>query len=98
MATRVVLLLAIIVGAAVAAYGLLVDKSGQNIAFATAGLFILGVALAISGFLLGMGAIGRGREGRTLGGVGLALLGGVFLLAAAGALAGATIFAIVVLF
>jgi hypothetical protein len=98
MATKLVLLLAMVAGAAVAAYGLLVDKSGQNIAFATAGLFILGVALAITGFLLGMSAIGSGREGRTLRGLGLAFLGGLFLLAAAGALAGATVFAIVVLF
>ncbi|MFN8622882.1 MAG: hypothetical protein U0869_19265 [Chloroflexota bacterium] len=98
MATKLVLLLGIIVGAAVAAYGLLIDKSGQNIAFATAGLFILGISLAISGFLLGMSAIGSGREGRGVRGLALAFLGGLFLLAAAGALAGATIFAIVVLF
>jgi hypothetical protein len=97
MATKLVLLIAMVAGAAVAAYGLLVDKSGQNIAFATAGLFILGVALAIAGLLLGMSAISNGREARTLRALALAFLGGLFLIAAAGSLAGAAVFAILVL-
>lgn len=97
MAIRLMLLLAILVGAGVAAYGLFVDKSGQAIAFATAGLFVLGVALAISGFLLGMSAVSSGRDGRGGRGTLMALLGGLFMIAAAGALAGAVVFAVVVL-
>ena len=93
------LLLAIIVGAAVAAYGLFLDKSGQAIAFATAGLFVLGVALALSGFLLGTSAVSAGRDGRD----GRALAIGLRWAACAcsrprGALAGAVVFAVVVLF
>lgn len=98
MAVRIMLLLAMVAGAAVAAYGLFVDKSQQQVAFAAAGLFLLGAALTISGFLLGMSALSRGREGRGLRGLVLAFLGGLFLLAGAGALAGAVVFAVVVLF
>jgi hypothetical protein len=97
MLVRLMLLLAMVAGAAVAAYGLFLDKSGQAIAFATAGLFVLGVALAITGFLLGSGAVGRGREGRTGRALGGAFLGGLCMIAAAGSLAGAAVFAIVVL-
>lgn len=97
MAVRIMLLLAMIAGAGVAAYGLFVDKSGQAIAFATAGLLVLGVALAVGGFLLGMSAVGNGRVGRSGRATLLALLGGLFMIAAAGALAGAVVFAVVVL-
>ncbi len=97
MVVKAMLVLAMIGGAAVAAYGLFVDKSGQQVAFATAGLFVLGVALAVSGFLLGSSAISAGRQGRGMMGTALAFLGGLFLLGAAGALAGAVVFAVVVL-
>jgi len=98
MLVTMMLLLAILAGAAVAAYGLLVDKSGQAIALATAGLFVLGVALVVSGFLLGMSAVSTGRDGRGGRATLIAFLGGLFMLAAAGALAGAAVFAVVVLF
>lgn len=98
MAVKLMLLFAIIAGAGVAAYGLFVDKSGQAIAFATAGLLVLGVALVLSGFLLGMSAVANGRVGRAGRATGLAFLGGLSMLAAAGALAGAVVFAVVVLF
>jgi len=98
MAVRLMLLLAMLVGAGVAAYGLFLDKSGQAIAFATAGLFVLGVALALAGFLLAMSAVGRGRAGQTGRALATAFLGGVSMLVAAGALAGAVAFAVVVLF
>src|SRR4051812_1871048 len=98
MAVRIMLLLAMIAGAAVAAYGLFVDKSQQQVAFTAAGLFLLGAALALAGLLLGMSAVSRGREGRGLRGIVLAFLGGLFLLAGAGSLAGAVVLAVVVLF
>lgn len=98
MAVRIMLLLAMAAGAAVAAYGLFVDKSEQQVPLTTAGLFLLGAALALTGFLLGMSALSRGREGRGLRGIVLAFLGGLCLLAGAGALAGAVVFAVVVLF
>ena len=98
MVVKLMLLLAIIAGAGVAAYGLFVDKSGQAIAFATAGLFVLGVALAVSGFLLGTSAVSAGRDGRGGRAIVVAFVGGLFMLAAAAALAGAVVFAVVVLF
>lgn len=98
MAVRLTLLIAMIAGGAVAAYGLFVDQSGQAIAFATAGLFVLGVALALAGFLLGMSAVGAGRAGRGGRALVTAFLGGLFMLAAAGSLAGAVTFAVVALF
>jgi len=97
MVVRLMLLLTAIVGVGVAAYGLFVDKSGQAIAFATAGLFVLGVSLAIAGFITGMSAISHGRAGRGGRATLLALIGGVLMIAAAGALAGAVVFAAVVL-
>lgn len=97
MAVRIMVLLAIIAGAAVAAYGLFIDKSTQQVAFATAGLFVMGIGLLIAGLLLGSSALGAGREGRGGKGLLLAFVGGLFLLAAAGALAGAVVFAVVVL-
>jgi hypothetical protein len=97
MIVRIMLLLAMLAGAGVAAYGLFVDKSGQAIALATAGLFVLGVALAVSGFLAGMSAVANGRAGRGVRATLLALLGGLFMIAAAGSLAGAVVFAVVVL-
>lgn len=97
MASALILVIAMIAGGAIAAYGLLVDTSGQNIAFSTAGLFILGTALVIAGFLLGSRSIGSGREARTGKALLQAFLGGLFLIAGAGALAGAAVFAIVVL-
>jgi len=98
MVVKVMLLLAMVAGAGIAAYGLFLDKSGQAIAFATAGLFVLGVALLISGFIAGMSAVSNGRAGRGGWATLLALIGGVFMIAAAGALAGAVVFAVVVLF
>jgi hypothetical protein len=98
MAVRIMVLLAMIAGAAVAAYGLFIDKSGQQVAFATAGLFVLGVGLLIGGLLLGSSALAAGREGRGGKGLLLAFVGGMFLMAAAGALAGAVVFGVVVLF
>ena len=98
MAVRLLLLVAIVAGAAIAAYGLFVDKSGQAIAFATAGLFVMGVALVVSGFMLGTSAIGNGRAGRGGRGVVLAFIGGLCMLGAAGALAGASAFGLIVLF
>jgi hypothetical protein len=58
---------------------------------------VLGVALAIGGFLLGMSAVGNGRDGRGGRATLMALLGGLFMIAAAGTLAGAVVFAVVVL-
>ena len=98
MAVRVMLLITIIAGAAVAAYGLFLDKSGQAIAFATAGLFVLGVGLVIAGFLMAMSAVGSGRAGHGARALVTAFLGGLAVIVAAGALAGAVVFAVVVLF
>lgn len=98
MAVKLMLLLAMVAGAAVAAYGLFVDKSGQQVAFSAAGLFVLGVALLLAGLLLGSSALSNGRDGRGGRALLLAFVGGIVLLAASGALAGAVVFAVVVLF
>jgi hypothetical protein len=95
-ALRILLAVVLVGSAAVVAYGLLLDRSGQAIAFTVAGLFVLGVTLALTGLLIGTGAIGQGRAGRGVRATAGAFVGGLFLLAAAGSLAGAVVLAVLV--
>jgi hypothetical protein len=89
-----VLLIALVGSAAVAAYSLLVARGSQSIAITVAALAILGVTMAMLSLALTLGAVRAGRIGSggraILGG----LFGGLFALAASGALAAAVIFAL----
>lgn len=94
MIARLLVLAVAIVAGALAAYGLLLDRTGASFPIATGGLLVLGVALALLGLMLGTGGIHAGREGRGCAGTLVAFAGGLCMLAAAGALAGGIILAI----
>jgi hypothetical protein len=91
---RVALLIALLGSAAVAAYSLLVARGSQSIAITVAALAVLGVTMVLLSLTLAAGAVRAGRRGSggraILGG----LLGGLFAVAASGALAAAVIFAL----
>ena len=73
-------------------YGLILDRSGQNIAFTVAGLAVLGLTLAFTSAWFLSRALTDARWGRTAGSLLGAVTGGVFALAAAGCLAAASVF------
>jgi hypothetical protein len=90
----VVLVVAMLGSAAVVFYGLVMDRTGQAIAFTVAGMFVLGVTLAIAAFVLASGAVSEGRAGHVLRCLFAGLLGGLFAIAASGSLAGAVVFGV----
>jgi len=94
IAIRLVLLVALIGSAAVVFYGLVLDRSGQAIAFTVAGLFVLGVTSAVIAVGCAVGVVNAGREGRGFRALLGGLLGGAFALGAAGSLAFAVIFGV----
>ena len=73
-------------------YGLILDRTGQNIAFTVAGLAVLGLTLAfVSAWFLSR-AMTDARWGRTAGSLLGAAMGGLFAIGAAGCLAAASVF------
>ena len=82
------LLLILIIGAgAIALYGLLVETSSLRLPMVVSSLAVAGIAAGILGFLLAGSAIRLGERGRGLPATGVAILGGLFVMGAAGALA-----------
>ncbi len=94
MIVRIILLVALLGSAAVVFYGLVMDRTGQAIALTVAGLVVLGVTAAVISVGLAISAISAGQDGRGIRAFAAALVGGCFALGAAGALAGAVIFAL----
>lgn len=92
MMVRIILLTALVGSAAVVFYGLIMDRTGQAIAFTVAGLVVLGVTAAVISLGMAIGAIAAGQDGRGVRATAGAFVGGLFALGAAGALAGAVIF------
>ena len=91
---RLAIVFVLIVSGIVAFYGLVLDRSGQNIAFVVAGLAVFGLTLAfISAWFL-VAALSAARWGHAAKAVGQGLAGGIFAIGAAGSLAVASIFAI----
>lgn len=86
MIVRVILLVALVGSAAVVAYGLLLDRSGQAIPFTVAGLLVLGVTAAVVSVGLARGALRAGNDGRAVRAILGALVGGVFALGASASL------------
>jgi hypothetical protein len=92
---RIAVVVVMVVSALVVLYGLILDRSGQNIAFTVAGLAVLGLSLAFTAaWFLGR-ALTDARWGRTAGSLLGAVMGGLAAMAAAGCLAIASIFAFV---
>lgn len=89
---RAAVVVVLIASGLVVLYGMILDRTGQNIAFTVAGLAVLGLTLAfISAWFLGR-ALTDARWGRTGGSLLGAAMGGLFALAAAGCLAVASVF------
>ena len=88
---RVMLIVLMIGGAAIALYGLLVATSNPLV---VSGLAVGGIAAGIFGFSLAGSAVRTGEQGRMGRATLIAFLGGSFVLVAAGALSGAIILGI----
>jgi hypothetical protein len=83
---RLILFVALLASAAVVIYGLVLDRSGQAIAFTVAGLLVLGVTSAVISVGLATQAIGAGQEGRAIRAIAGAFVGGLFVLGASASL------------
>lgn len=88
---RLAVLAVLVASGAVVFYGLVLDRTGQNIAFTVAGLAVLGITLAfVAAWFLttSMRAARRGSGSAIVGSV----LGGLVAIAASMSLAAAAIF------
>lgn len=89
------MLLVLVIGAmAVALYGLLVDTSGLRLPMIVSGLAVVGIASGVLGFSLAGSAIRLGERERGGRALLVAFIGGLFVMGAAGALAGAIVLGI----
>ncbi len=86
------MLFVLFVGAlAVALYGLLVASPDVRLPLIVSGLAVAGIAAGILGFSLAGSAIRLGERGRLGRALLVAFVGGLFVMGAAGALAGAIV-------
>ena len=81
---RLVLLVALVGSAAVAVYGLFLDRTGSTIALTVAGLAVLGLTFAIIALRLGAASVHTAREGHGARSLLAALAGGISALLASG--------------
>lgn len=81
-----------IASALVVFYGLLLDRSGQNLAFTVAGLVVLGLTFVLTSAWFLSRALRDAKWGRTAGSLLGAAMGGILAVGAAGCLAAASIF------
>jgi len=92
--TRLAVIVVLVGSGLVVFYGLILDRTGQNIAFTVAGLVVFGLTMAfIAAWFLGR-ALTDARWGRTAGALLGGLAGGLFAIGAAMSLAVASVFAI----
>jgi hypothetical protein len=91
---RIAVIVVLVLSGLVVFYGLVLDRTGQNIAFLVAGLIVFGLSMAfIAAWFLGR-ALTDARWGRTAGALLGGLAGGLFAVGAAMSLAAASVFAI----
>lgn len=89
------MLLVLVVGAlALALYGLFIDTSSLRLPMVVSGLAVVGIAAGLLGFSLAGSAIRLGERGRLGRALLVAFVGGLFVMGAAGALAGAIVLGI----
>lgn len=91
---RLAVVFVLIASGLVVFYGLILDRSGQNIAFTVAGLAVLGLSLAFIAAWFLVRALTDARWGRSGGALLGGIAGGLFAIGAAMALAAASVFAI----
>jgi hypothetical protein len=93
-AARIATVVVLLASGAVVFYGLLLDRSGQNVAFTVAGLAVMGGTLAfVAAWFLGR-ALAAARQGHGAPSLTGAVLGGLCAIGSAGCLAAASVFAI----
>lgn len=94
MALRIAVVVVLLGSGLVVFYGLILDRTGQNIAFTVAGLVVFGLTMAfIAAWFLGR-ALTDARWGRSGGAILGGMAGGLFAIGSAMSLAAASIFAI----
>jgi hypothetical protein len=91
---RTAVVVVLILSGLVVFYGLILDRSGQNIAFLVAGLVVLGVTAAFVAAWFLQRALADARWGRGARALLGSLAGGIFAIGAAMSLAAASVFAI----
>jgi hypothetical protein len=92
---RLAVIVLLVLSGVLAFYGLVLDRSGQNITFTVVGLLVFGLCLVfMAAWLLGL-ALTDARRGRTGGAILGGVAGGLCAVGAAMALAAASVFAIV---
>lgn len=92
MLARIAVVVVLVASGLLAFYGMVLDRSGQNIAFTVAGLAIFGLTMAfIAAWFLGR-ALTDARWGRSGGDIVGAFAGGVCAIGAAMSLAAASVF------
>ena len=89
---RIAVVVVMVAAGLVVLYGLILDRTGQNLAFTVAGLAVLGLTLAFTSAWFLSRALTDARWGHTGGSLMGAAVGGLFALASAGCLAAASIF------
>jgi hypothetical protein len=89
---RIAVVVVLVASALVVLYGLILDRTGQNIAFTVAGLAVLGLTLAFVSAWFLTRALTDARWGRTGGSLAGAVMGGLAAVASAGCLAAASVF------
>lgn len=91
---RAMLLLLLVVATAIAMYGLFVDTSDLRLPLIVSGLAVAGICAGLLGFSLAGSAVRLGERGRGGRALLTAFVGGLFVMGAAGALAGAIVLGI----
>jgi hypothetical protein len=94
VALRIAVVVVLIASGLVVFYGLVLDRTGQNIAFTVAGLLVFGLAMAFIAAWFLSRALTDARWGRSGGALLGGLAGGLFAIGSAMSLAAASIFAI----
>lgn len=91
---RIAVVLVLVASGLVVFYGLILDRTGQNIAFTVAGLAVFGLTLIFVAAWFLANALRDAKWGRVGRAVFGGFAGGVFAIGAAGSLAAASVFAI----
>jgi hypothetical protein len=83
---RAMLSIVAVAAGVVAAYALFIDQSQAKLPLLVASLSVFGIAIGVLGFVLAGVAARSGEQGRGGRALGIAFVGGLFVLVAAGSL------------